>query len=149
MEKSFSDTIKGFRVIYTALLVGITIFVFVAFINVYFLEMADTPGSPYSNILLIVINIMAVIAILAGNMVFRKKLAMVEEFDIPQRLILFRIAMIMRAACYEGPAFLFIVGYMLTGILYFLAEAVVVLFLMILLFPTNQRIADSIKADLS
>ncbi len=56
--------------------------------------------------------------------------------------------MIIRAATIEGSAFLFIIGYLLFASIVFLAEAFVILFILIYFFPGNNRLSDEMKIEL-
>jgi hypothetical protein len=56
--------------------------------------------------------------------------------------------MILRAATMEGAGFFFVVCVVLTGSKISMIEAVVVLAIMLLHFPTNTRLANELKQDL-
>jgi hypothetical protein len=68
--------------------------------------------------------------------------------NLAEKISVFRSAMIVRASTIEGAGFFFVVCVVLTGSKISMIEALVVLVVMLLYFPTNTRLADEMKHDL-
>lgn len=143
MTEQVKQELKSIKIIHAALMIGVLSFLLIAtFITQTVGEIAFKPESFEAKILLIVSNSFAVIAIVAGTTIFKKRLKDVSSLDLTGKLTKYREAMIIRSATIESAAFFFIVCFFLTGSYVFLAEGVFVLSMLIYYFPGNYRIAN-------
>lgn len=153
MEENLKAEIRSIKIVHIALIAGVAFFILITlFMNKFvgpFIGENDIDLDKRSLILL-VFNILSIGSIVAGIMVFKKKANTISENQpLSEKLIVFREAMIVRAATIEVPAFLFTVGYMLFGCPTFLFEAVVSSLLLLYFYPSTFRIAREIKHDIT
>ena len=135
------------KIIHIGLTLGVLFFIIVTiYLNLTAGAFA-TEDPDFTMYLLIAANIFGLVAIPAGQLIFRKRIRSISSPDLSSKLADYRSAMIVRSATIEGPCFFFIVGFMLTGSWVFLAEAIAGLLLMALFFPTNTRIANELGLD--
>lgn len=151
MKPNLKQDLRSIRIVHAGLLLGIFFFLIItAYLNHSlgggFLEDGDEPGE-FSIMLLIVFNVLFIGSVTGGLIVFGKKIKNIEKLELSEKLKKFREASLVRAATIEGAAFMFIVGFMITGVFIFFYEALVVLLLLLFYFPTNNRIAKEIKHD--
>ncbi len=140
--------IKSLRIVYIALMLGVAFFLLVAFILTLKTGTLSETDPFFEQVLLIVSTLMAIVSITSGIFIFKKRTENIQNMNFEEKLFTFRSAMILRAATMEGPGFFFVVCVMLTGSKISMIEALVVLVLMFLYFPTNNRLADEMKNDL-
>ena len=148
MNNPRPSDIKSIRIVYMALMLGVAFFLLIAFILTL---KTNTPGETdpfFEQVLLIVSTLMAVVSITSGIFIFKKRTENIQNMNFEEKIFTFRSAMILRAATMEGSGFFFVVCVMLTGSKISLIEALVVLVLMFLYFPTNTRLANEMKHDL-
>jgi hypothetical protein len=101
------------------------------------------------QIFLIIAGVLAVTAIFAGISIVKKKLENLQLLQSTQEKIeQYRSLLIIRAALMEGPAFFFIVGYLLFGTLAFGSGAVLCLAIMAAFYPTKSRIGHETGINL-
>ena len=151
MEQNPQQELRSMKIVYIALVMGVAFFILITIylnqsVGGFMGESEETEG--FNNIYLLVANIMAIGSIMGGILIFSKRIKNIKKFQLSEKLKKYRELMIIRAATIEGAAFLFIVGFMLTGSNIFLFEAIAVLFLLVFFFPTNNRIVNEIKHDI-
>lgn len=152
MDKlDLKQDVKSIKIVYTALIIGIVTFIAVT-VYINMIEgtglLGEITDNPFSTTFLIVINILSVISIYLGIFIFNKKTKNMKSLDYSNKIIIYRSSMIIRAATIEGSAFLFIIGYLLFASIVLLAEAFVILFILIYFFPGNNRLSDEMKIEL-
>ena len=103
------------------------------------------PGSEQNKNLFLIIAVASLATIPAGNMVFRKKMERIDQIPKAQRLETYQSAMIIRAAMTEASAFISIIGFMMTGVLYVFIPALISLVVMALFFPTRSKLASELN----
>jgi len=148
MANPQSSDIKAIRIVYIALMLGVAFFLLIAFILT--LKTGPLGGNDpfFEQVLLIVSTLMAMVSIPSGMIIFKNQTANIHDMNLAEKISVFRSAMIVRAATMEGPGFFFVVCVVLTGSKISMIEALVVLAVMFLYFPTNTRLADEMKHDL-
>lgn len=148
MANPQSSDIRAIRIVYIALMLGIAFFLLIAFTLT--LKTGPLGGNDpfFEQVLLMVSTLMAMVSIPSGIIIFKNQTANIHDMNIAGKISVFRSAMIVRAATMEGPGFFFVVCVVLTGSKISMIEALVVLAVMFLYFPTNTRLADEMKHDL-
>lgn len=143
-----SSDLRAIRIIYTALMLSIVFFLLIAFVLT--LKTGPFIGSDpfFEQILLIVSTLMAIVSVPSGMIIFKNQIATIYDQNLAEKFSVFRSAMIIRAATMEGAGFFFVICVILTGSKISMIEALVVLAVMFLYFPTNTRLAEEIKHDL-
>ncbi len=147
MQTDLKQNLKSIRIVHLGLMLGVFFFLIV---TLYLNQTAGafiTNDPTFTNYLLLAANIFSIPAILAGQMIFRKRMNSLGASELNEKIVRYREATIVRAATIEGPCFFFIVGFMLTGNIAFFIEAIAGLFLMGLFYPFNNRIANELKID--
>ncbi|MGQ8337510.1 hypothetical protein ACUNWD_13240 [Sunxiuqinia sp. A32] len=141
------QTIRSLRVIYTALMLGVTsLLVIASVINMQVGPLADK--DPYfENLLLAISTIMAIISVSSGLFIFNKRMLQTDSKDISEKLEIYRSAMIIRLATMEGSGFFFIICYALTGSSISITEVVIILAMMFYFFPSNNRLSSELNTD--
>lgn len=140
--------IKSLRIVYIALMLGVTLFLLVAITLTLKSDPIGGPDPIFDQVLWIVSTLMAFVSIPSGIFIFKKRTENIQNMNFEEKLITFRSAMIVRAATMEGVGFFFVVCVILTGSKISMVETLVVLAVMFLYFPTNARLADEMKHDL-
>ena len=149
MEQHLNESIRAIKIVYAGLVIGVILFLLISIYIVNFMGALPSFDNNFSNTLLIISNIFGLIAISFGFFIFNRIMAQIENNNVDQKIAKFRSAMITRAACQEGSAFLFMVCYLLTRNSYMIIESGIILLIMISLFPTNQRISNAIHEELN
>ena len=148
MNNPHSSDIKSLRIVYVALMLGVAFFLLIAFILTLKTGTLSETDPFFEQILLIVSTLMAIASITSGIIIFKKKTENIQYMNFEKKLFAFRSAMIIRVATMEGSGFFFVVCVILTGSKISMIEALVVLAVMFLYFPTNTRLANEMKHDL-
>lgn len=148
MTNDSSTDIKAIRIVYIGLMLGVVFFLLIAIASTLKTGSIGINDPVFEQILLIVSTLMAFVSIPAGIIIFKKRTENIQDQNLKSKIETFRSAMILRAATMEGAGFFFVVCVVLTGSKISMIEAVVVLAVMLLYFPTNARLAHEMKHDL-
>lgn len=148
MSNPNSSDIKAIRIVYIALMLGIVFFLLIAFALTLKIGSIGINDLNFEQVLLIVSTLMALVSIPVGIIILKKRTENIQNLKLAEKLIIFRSAMIFRAATMEGAGFFFIVCVINTGSKISMIETLVVLAIMALYFPTNIRLANEMKHDL-
>lgn len=148
MTNPNSSDIKALRIVYIALMLGVVVFLLIAFAFTLKIGSLGINDPVFEQVLLIVSTLMALVSIPSGIIIFKKRTENIQNLNLPEKLSIFRSAMILRAATMEGAGFFFIICVINTGSKVSMIEAIVVLAVMLLYFPTNTRLASEMKHDL-
>ncbi len=147
MTPQIQQILRTVKTVHLGLVLGVLLFILISAFLV-----SETGGfvnddDEFGTMLLIAANVMAFPSIAFGLVIFKNRLKNIDDQSLLQKLETYRAAAIVRSATLEGPAFFFIVGYMLTGYFVFVVEAVAALLLLLFFFPGNGRIAREIRID--
>jgi ascorbate-specific PTS system EIIC-type component UlaA len=148
MTNPNSSDIKALRIVYIALMLGVVVFLLIAFAFTLRIGSLGINDPVFEQVLLVVSTIMALVSIPSGIIIFKKRTENIQNLNLPEKLSIFRSAMVLRAATMEGAGFFFIICVINTGSKVSMIEAIVVLAIMLLYFPTNTRLASEMKHDL-
>jgi len=133
---------KSLKVVHLALALGVVFFTLTSIL----LQFAGfgTPGPDVDKILVLVVPIFALIGSYASNFIFRKKLNEIrKKSSLKEKMEEYRSALIIRLALIEGPSFLTVVAYLLTGNYLFLGLVVALLIVFFIYAPKQSKfIAD-------
>jgi hypothetical protein len=98
------------------------------------------------NIMLLISIVLAISAISAGLFVFNSSMKLTaSESDVSKKFQIYRGAMIVRAALFEGAAFFAIVNLLLFGHFIFIVISLACLGIMAMYFPSRNRISKEMK----
>lgn len=141
-----SSYIKAISILHYALLAGQLFFGIIMFFLVWLKRENSFPLENISQQMLIACIVLAALAYLAGNMLFKKKLENINEGNNPvsKKLDEYRAANITRWALMEFATLFCIIIFFVTGNYSIMIVAVV----MILLFFTTRHSAQKTVADL-
>jgi hypothetical protein len=134
--------LRTLQILYGSLMTGVIFFAFTTFLIVY-TSGAMASGEQMESIFL-TIAFLSLITIPAGNLIFRKKVEGIQQLPSAKKMEIIQAAIIIRAALNEVSAFLSIIGFMMTGSLYVLVPAFIVLAVMGFYFPTRSRLAGEL-----
>lgn len=130
--------LKTLSIIHYALLGGMILFMVVAYVkqgNHYF-DFKNT-----KDVYIIVVPIMAIAAYFVGNLVFKQQLSAAANKDsLKEKLMGYQGAALIRLAFLEGAALFGIVAFMLTGNLFELLIATLLILYFITLKPTKEKV---------
>jgi len=143
-----SADIKALRIVYIGLMLGVTFFLVIAIALTLKTGSIGINDPVFEQVLLIVSTLMALVGISAGIFIFKNRIENIQDQNFKSKIETFRSAMILRAATMEGAGFFFVVCVVLTGSKVSMIEAIMVLAIMLLYFPTNTRLASEMKHDL-
>lgn len=145
----FTTTVKDYfranTIVHFSLIVGLVFFMLVSF----FLNLSGEIQIPeVHEIFKIVAPSVVLLAFIVSKMIYRQKIASLQEIpSITDKLNKFRSLMIIRNAILEGAGFLSIIGYMLTGNLLYAGLGLLVIFYMLILFPSKQRVITDLQLN--
>jgi len=147
MDQKLKQEIKSLQIIHSSLIVGI---VFYLAITIYLNKtdsgfILDDPS--FSQNFLIIANITALVSILTGLIIANRRIKDIGELSLSNKLTGYRVTTIIRSFAIELGAFMFILGYMLSGSVIFMYEAIIGILLMCLFFPSKSRMSKEIKLD--
>lgn len=148
-ENKVKEVIKLLRILSLGLIGTV---VFLLLVAVIMLSISGKPlagtDTELERTMLIVLFIIAAGGILYGNYAFRKKIPQVRGKDLVTVLETYRGIMILRLALVESAAFFGVITYLLLGSMTGLVISVLLLFYMMLLHPTDQRLKKETGIDL-
>jgi hypothetical protein len=148
MANPQSSDLRAIRIVYIALMLGVAFFLLIACVLSLKTGTLGETDPFFEQVLLIVSTLMAIVSIPTGMIIFKNQTANIQNMNLAEKISVFRSAMIVRASTMEGPGLFFVVCIVLTGSKISMIEALVVLLIMFLYFPTNTRLADEMKHDL-
>jgi hypothetical protein len=141
LSQSTPAPLKTLRVIYFALLAGQCLFLMVT--------LSITPNKVISfstaDPLIFVAPILALIAIISGPIISSKVLkGAKDKITVREKLSVYQSAFIMRAALLEGTCLFAIVSFMISGNLFYVVVAGVLILIYLTTFPTNDKVVTAL-----
>ena len=131
-----TEYFKGLNLIFLAMMVGQILFAGIA----YFISLDKTDENDLYSIMIMVVPMVAISGFIGGRFLFQQQMqgisknaALVEKMDK------YRTASIIRFALMEGPAFLAIIGLIMTGQMVFLGIAALIIAFFYTLRPTRDK----------
>lgn len=99
-----------------------------------------------TNLFLIIAAVVSASGFYAGNFVYDKQLELIKELsDFREQLAKLRVSIIIRFALLEGPMFLIILFYLLTGSWLFMVFAVLLILLFLKLKPNKEQLISELE----
>ncbi len=149
MSTNLKQDLKSIKIIHTAFMLGVFFFLIISvYINTVVGNFAFDPNSFESKLLFIASNVLGIISITAGAVVFKQRMKDIEAFDLLGKIQKYREASIIRSATIESTTFFFIVCFLLSGSYIFIAEAIAGFAILGFFYPTNDRISKEINHDI-
>jgi len=146
MNEQIKKDIKSMQIIYTALILSVIFFIVVTvYLNIFQGGMGGEDDKSLTNILLIAGSLMGVSSISAGIYIFNKRTQNITDNDIGDKIMIYRSAMIVRAATIGGVSFFFTVIYLLTASILGLVGAITGLLILGFFFPSLDRLSKEMK----
>lgn len=144
-NQSLAQIIKQSQTICSALIIGQLFFLAIAI----YLVIKTGAGFGEANlgeVFIFVIPIFAATSIGASYFVFKGKLSKLKESpSLEQKLLEYRSAQIIRWALLEGPSFLTIIIFLLTGQYFFVGIVAVIILFFIPTFPSIARLKQDLE----
>jgi hypothetical protein len=138
-----SDYFKQLYIIFAALLMGMVIFAFVAWSQS---GRMGGGGENLSGIFRIIVPVLALSGLIAGQVVFRWKMNSIgPAADLNRKLAAYREALIIKLALVEGPALFASISFMMTGNTVFLAMVGVLILFFLYNKPNKSRLIMDLK----
>jgi hypothetical protein len=141
-----NNYLKTLRILCVAMLAGLC---FLLLISILLVSMGIMPGGSIvpTQICLIVLAVLLLGSIGGGYYyLYNKRLQSIpDETDVNTRLNLYRAAFLLRCACIEGPGFLSVMFFMLTGNYIFAGIAGLLILLLISNYPKRDKIATILE----
>lgn len=139
--------LKALTILFTALLAGQVIFAVLAFTLVYTGSFKNSMPE-LENIFLLFVPALIIIARLAGNQLFKKKiLDALNTSTTEEKLSIYRAAFITRCALLEFPILFAIITYLLINRMELLLFAAGGLLLFAMMKPTKEQIASELQIN--
>jgi hypothetical protein len=137
---SLEENIRNNFVVWVSMLIGQVFFCAIAVFLVNNGAMGIIDHSNLNEILIYIVPSIAIICIFSGFYIFKQRLLALKELtDINAKFTNYKSALIIRWALIEGPSFLAIVSYLLTGNYILLGIAVTIIVIFILFMPNKAR----------
>lgn len=99
-------------------------------------------------VFMIVCTMISAVSVFSGIFLFKKRLTGIQNRPLSERIILYRTAMMIRAAMIEGAAFLCTTFFLLSGDMLFLLEAIACIIILIMLVPSEYKVASDIQHEI-
>lgn len=133
--------LKTLNILHKALLMGQVFFTAICVFVVYTKSILP-PAKELEKVLQVAALIVTVAGIFAGMSIFKKKLMQIREMqsDAKEKFAMYRSASIVQWALLEGPSIFCITCFFLTGNYAFLALAIVIMFLFVLMAPSKNKV---------
>ncbi len=140
----FSDLYKQLNILFFALLAGQIFFVFISLINVLILKNAFAKDG-LSVVFVFLVPAYSFFVVLAGSIVYKKRLAGIGQKEMNVRFEIFRSAFIIRLALMESSSFISFVVYMISGDWIYLAFGLLIVAIFLFLRPVKERILSDME----
>lgn len=142
---SLGENIRNNQVVWSALVIGQLFFGAVAVYLVNFggvkVEIPDLNKS-----LLYIIPTIAIISVFGSSYIFKMRLvALKDKTDLNAKFLDYRSALIVRWALLEGPSFLAIVAFILTGNYLLLSIAALIILFFIFIMPSKSKLESDLE----
>ena len=146
MSQRISEDTKAIRVVYLALMAGLLFFLTIAIVITQLAGPIVSGDEEYMNLMLLALLALAAITIPAGLILFKSHLKEADKkSDLTDKIEVYRSALIVRAAMFEGTGFFSVVCVLLFGHYVFIIIGAAILILFGIFFPTKARIARDLK----
>lgn len=137
------NDIKALNILWLALIIGQLLFALVIIFIIYTGTVAPMPEM--KEIFFIGALVLASLGIMTGNRIFKSRLEIAKQQpSLAEKMNIYRAALIIKLALFEGPSLFAIIGYFLTGDIKILIPAA----LIVLLFMMSRPSKAKIMADL-
>ena len=149
-EKQLSkDYFKSLQIIHFALMMGILFFAIIAFILVS--QGFAVAGLEDIDIMLsFFVPVFLIIGLVSGNFLFKLKVIEAKgNLSLLEKLNIYRGALIIKMALLEGPAFLSIIIFIITGKLMHLALTGILLIVFVLYRPSKEKLISDLELNQS
>jgi hypothetical protein len=142
------NALKILNILHKALLMGQILFA-AGCIYIVYTKTILPPAKELDRILQVAALIITVAGVYAGITIFKKKLILIREMqsDAKQKFSIYRAASIIQWALLEGPAIFCILCLFLTGNYAFLALAIVIIFLFVMIGPSKNKILTQLQIN--
>lgn len=136
---SLKESIRNNYVVWFSMLIGQVFFCAIALYLVK-LRAMNIIQSNLNSILLYLVPAVAVVCIFTSFYIYKQRMVALKDItDLNQKITDYRSALIVRWALIEGPSFLAIVAYLLTGNYILLGVAAVIIAVFILIMPNQTK----------
>jgi hypothetical protein len=144
MQQPNPPVVRALSIIHTALLMGQFLFALISFFVGYTKKVSSSSLQQYSQQLLILSIVVGVVAYIAANRLFTKRLEQIKSDykPISEKFNDYRAASLMRWGLIEFGSLFSIISFLTTNYSFILAVAVVLIFLFYSTRPTLQKIAS-------
>ncbi len=135
---------KSIKIVHLALVIGVVFFTLIS----VFLQFNGfgTVGHELTNILLIVVPIIALVGVFASAFLFKKKLNGINgRSNLKEKMEDYRSALIVKLALIEGPSFFTIIAFLLTGNYIFLGIAVMLIIVFLIYKPSQTKFINDLE----
>ncbi len=144
-NQSLTQIIKQSQIICSALIIGQLFFLAVA-IYLVIQTGASFGEASLGDIFIYIIPLFAATSIAASYFVFKNKLNKLKQSQsLEQKLVEYRAAQIIRWALLEGPSFLTIIAFLLTGQFLFVGIVAIIIMFFIPTFPSAARLDQDLE----
>jgi hypothetical protein len=144
MQQANPPVVRALSIIHTALLMGQFLFALISFFVGYTKKVSSSSLQQYSQQLLILSIVVGVVAYIAANSLFTKKLEQIKTDykPISEKFNDYRAASLVRWGLIEFGSLFSIILFLTTNYSFILAVAVMLIFLFYATRPTLQKIAS-------
>ncbi|HSU27999.1 MAG TPA: hypothetical protein VLJ68_06445 [Chitinophagaceae bacterium] len=149
MPEQKGSYIRALRILAIALMVGVIVFYILA-VALRLVDFMDTTLlQDYAVYIVIGLGVVAALFFIGGRNFFNKKIETIKNSSetIGEKLNLYRSALIICYAAFEGIAIFAIILFIVTGNFWFSGIVFLMLLAMISKFPTRQRVIDQLGLD--
>lgn len=143
----FAKQIRLLKILHMALVAGCSGYLVIS-VMVNRLSGPINDLGDYLPVIVLACTLSATALIFAGFFLFRKRMAGIKDLPLARRLEIYRAAMLIRAAMIEGAAFLCTTFFLLGGDMIFLLEAIAGIIILIMLVPSEFKVASDIYHEI-
>lgn len=140
--------ISTLQIVFIAILLGmlftiVTIFIVMSFIPLNFTDTEIDPLIPSLILFLFIFT-----SLFGAEYIFRKKIAQAKQYTTMQKKASsYTVALILRLALFEAPAMASIFAALFLGVIWYVAIAAIFPLLMLVYFPSKERIISQLELE--
>jgi len=138
---------KSLQIVHFALTLGVLFFTIIATL-LMIMGFESVANKEMNTTLLVVVPIFALAGIFASNFLFNTRLKQcILQTALKDKLDSYRSALIIKFALIEGPSFLSVIAYLLSGNVLFLGVIAILITILILQRPIKEKAIVELELD--
>jgi len=138
---------KALKIVHIALMSGIFFFVVIANVLIQ-MGFDDVATDQILNVFIYLVPASILVGVLGSNTVFKARLQKcIEEPGLKKKMDMYRSSLVLKFAFIEGPAFLTVIAFLMTGNYLYMLAIALLLFIFWTFRPTKEKAIMELELD--